>query len=106
MTRDEWLRIKSVSVAALEQPEAARRDFVATACAGDEALAREVLSLVASAETAAPLYEQVTFAAPASLSAMADAARPSPLRTGERVGAYRILREIGRGGMGTVFLAE
>ncbi|BAC88526.1 serine/threonine-protein kinase [Gloeobacter violaceus] len=42
------------------------------------------------------------------LAGLADEAVPvgAPLRAGQRLGAYRVVRELGRGGMGVVFLAE
>jgi serine/threonine protein kinase len=106
MTREEWLRVKDVTAAALEQPEAARAGFVAHTCEGDEPLEREVRSLLASAISASPLFETPVFATATAASVIADATRISSTRPGARLGAYRIVQEIGRGGMGTVFLAE
>src|SRR6266550_7912753 len=106
MTRDEWLRVKQITAAALEEPEAARAAFVAHACGGDEPLEREVRSLLASAISASPLFETPVFATATAASVIANATQVSSTRTGARLGAYRIVEEIGRGGMGTVFLAE
>lgn len=44
---------------------------------------------------------------PAALAvASLDAPAPPPLATGDVVGSYRVVREVGRGGMGVVYLAE
>jgi len=45
MTREDWLRVKTITAAALEQPEARRLGFVTDACAGDQPL-EEVRSLL------------------------------------------------------------
>jgi len=41
-----WRRVKSIASLALEQPEAERDAYIRAACAGEEALRREVQSLV------------------------------------------------------------
>src|SRR5688500_7857972 len=106
MTPAEWARVKQLTGAALEQPEAARRAYVGDACCGDEALEREVLSLLSSAATASTLFETPIFNVPGVADAIADATCHPSAHIGSRIGAYRIVREISRGGMGTVFLAE
>ena len=106
MTRDEWLQIKQIAADAWDQPEAARAAFVATACAGNEQLRREVESLLKSSTDAADLFETPAMALPGAADAIEEATEISPVLTGSRVGPYRIVRELGHGGMGAVFLAE
>jgi serine/threonine protein kinase len=77
--------------------------FLNTACAGDAALRAEVESLLSYRERARDFIESpaLSFAAESLLET--DIAED---RAGQLVGHYRIVREIGRGGMGAVYLAE
>ena len=93
-------RVKSLFAEALELPAADRRSFVETNAGGDSALAAEVLSLLDAAGSGMDLIEDHRIDLQARLSA------PLVDLIGARFGNYRIVREIGHGGMGTVFLAE
>jgi eukaryotic-like serine/threonine-protein kinase len=95
MPDDRWDRLKHVFHDALEQPADARGAFLDRECAGDTALRREIESLLVSHGEADGFL---------SRPAMEQAAR-APALEGRRIGAYRILGEIGRGGMGTVYRA-
>jgi hypothetical protein len=55
MTREQWLRVKAITAAALEQPEAKRGGFVAD-------------SLLSSAVTTSPLFEAPVFAAASAVN--------------------------------------
>jgi non-specific serine/threonine protein kinase/serine/threonine-protein kinase len=93
LTPELWQRVKQVAGDALEQPDALRPAFVASACAGDTVLQQEVESLLRSTARAGDRLE----ALPAAIT---------PLAPGTLVGPYRLVRELGTGGMGAVYLAE
>jgi serine/threonine protein kinase len=93
-------RLKEILHAAMERRPTEQAAFVSDACAGDEALRREVESLLAYRSAAQTFLE-----IPAGGAAWhAVAYEPVPME-GQRIGQYRLFREIGRGGMGIVYLA-
>ncbi len=102
MTPERWQQIETLFAAALEQPAGARQQFVAEACRDDEELEREVTSLLTSADSAGDYF--VDLADRAGVPSV-DAASPDRL-AGKRIGNYRLVQLIGRGGMGAVYLAE
>jgi serine/threonine-protein kinase len=107
VTPERRRQLDALFEAALERPEAERRAWLATACAGDpdarEAVGR-LLALAAPAEAA--LGESVTGYASREVDEVLSRLDAEDLPLGGRIGPYRILEEIGRGGMGAVYLAE
>jgi predicted Ser/Thr protein kinase/tetratricopeptide (TPR) repeat protein len=95
---ERQLRVKVLFQDALDVPAARRAAFLARACGGDDELRREVLELFLLHGEQDSLLDQPLDHA----EALADLAAP---REGF-VGPYRLVREIGRGGMGVVHLAE
>ena len=94
---------------ALDLPLAQRPRFIHEAAAGDEALKREVAALLAAAiEAEEVLGESVSDFAGVLMAGLSDRVQreEAPLAPGTRVGPWEILEELGRGGMGVVYLAR
>lgn len=107
MNPERWQRIDALLDSALDLPVGDRAAFLASACGDDAELRTEVGALLAACENPALFPDgcAANFAAPL-VDAAEDAARAPEPRVTERIGAYRIIRELGRGGMGAVYLAE
>src|ERR1051326_4981314 len=101
MSNERWQTVKDIFGSVLELQPNERSGFLAQACAGDEELRREVESLVASFESADDFIS-----APALEDAfkLFEGSRSKSI-AGRRLGQYELIREIGRGGMGAVYLA-
>lgn len=101
LTPERWRVVRALFDEALAREPARRAAFVRAAAAGDAALAREVVSLLAALDEEDDRFEQP---AVAQLAGRAEA-RTGPAMEGRRIGAYRVLREVGQGGMGSVYEA-
>jgi serine/threonine protein kinase/TolB-like protein/Flp pilus assembly protein TadD len=100
-----WDRLKTILGEALEQnSSAARIGLVERRCGQDTDLLEEAESLLGEAE--ALLKESTDSFEDCAQNAASTFWQEEPPRGGQRVGAYIIVRELGHGGMGTVFLAE
>ncbi len=99
---ERWRRLKDAFAAAAEAPAEEREAVLARACAGDGALAAEVRQLLAAHDGGGAAIERVVAGEARAL--VTD--RGTAAFAGRRIGAYEIVREIGSGGMGTVFLAR
>ena len=106
---EQWRRTDAVFSAALDREPHEREAYVRAASAGDDVLYRDVMALLASTDTSDELLDgdAGSFAAPLVRAMDPDeGVTADELAPGARVGTYRIVRELARGGMGAVYLAE
>jgi len=96
-----WARIEELFNEALALPESEREAWLDARCAGNAALRAEVASLLASDREAAGLA--IDSQVKRAVVEFRTASHPGV--EGRRFGSYRLIRELGRGGMGVVCLA-
>jgi serine/threonine protein kinase/tetratricopeptide (TPR) repeat protein len=96
--REIWEQAKEILAQALERNAEERSAFVRKACGEDAALLAEVESLLSHCNGADSLLENSPVSHVLSF-------HPA-LMVGRKIGAYRIVREIGQGGMAVVYLGE
>ncbi len=104
LSPDRWHLLKNIVADALEETSpAARTALVESRCADDKQLLAEAASLIREAE--AVLRSPTDFLEDCAEQATAILWQDETPRTGWRIGAYVVERELGRGGMGAVYLA-
>jgi serine/threonine protein kinase len=101
MTPEELSQIRGVYEQALPMSASARDAFIRGACPDREDLRAEVERLLRAHENIPTWMERPIWEAPGPL-----APPPTPKLEGHNIGGYTLVREIGRGGMGVVYLAE
>ena len=105
MDAARFQKVKDIFAEAAEFLPESRAVFLRERCGADEDLFVEVNSLLAAHDEPENLIEQNAFSLQNDFAA--NGARIFAVNyTGKRFGNYKIVREIGRGGMGAVFLAE
>ena len=100
MLEKDWKNVKEIFLAASERPFDERATFIAEKCGEDTELLNEVQSLLASHDSDTQFIEKPAIDLSSILS------NGTTNGAGKTLGKYKIVREIGRGGMGAVFLAE
>jgi eukaryotic-like serine/threonine-protein kinase len=96
MNPERWRQISELVNELVETDALQAKRVLAERGAGDSSLRVEVERLLRDDARAGALF------AHGALSF----SEPEPVIAGSRIGAYRVVREIGRGGMAIVYLAE
>lgn len=117
MEPERWKKLEELFQAASELPAGARESFLGENCGEDAALADEVRKLLSSADDSDDFIERSVwtdgrFLDTEAVNGFSDSFDESELEdpdvglVGKKIGAFRLNKEIGRGGMGAVYLAE
>lgn len=99
MDKQDWGKIENLFHRAKSLSVSERKSFLDHACADDEALRQEVMSLLENADKDGELDAVVQQTAYSMLNNEQE-------MIGQRIGPYQIVQILGRGGMGAVYLAE
>ncbi|HEX8266306.1 MAG TPA: protein kinase [Pyrinomonadaceae bacterium] len=100
--QEKWKKIEEAVIEASQMSGEERERWLAEFCGGDAELRAEIDSLLAFEDEAESFLERSADSYAAKI--LPDGEEPQI--AGKQFGHYRIIREIGRGGMGAVFLAE
>jgi len=101
VTEEQWKRIRDIVDPALDLPTAERATFLDHSCADDPELRKEVESLLAMEDPAKDFIETPVVVWDVEEKKTDDLPRAQR----DRIGRYKIVREIGRGGMARVYEA-
>jgi eukaryotic-like serine/threonine-protein kinase len=102
MADQNWQKVREIFGSALLRKREEREKYLAETCANDEALLSEVKSLLSSLDSAESFLETPAVASVAD-ALVHDVQR---MEKGKCLGHYEIIKQIGAGAMGTVYLAH
>jgi serine/threonine protein kinase len=97
LTTDHQRRVRELFDVALDQPAELRQQFLAGACNGDQKLLDTVGRLLAANQRSAGVLDTPVWQRPEPVA--------NPGEPGSFIGPYKVLQELGGGGMGIVYQA-
>jgi serine/threonine protein kinase len=102
MTPERWQKVEEVLQATLDRPQRERAAYLHEACSGDDELQREASSLIDAFDEAGDFIEQPAIAQDAHVLISSHELS----NIGREIGPYKIIKRLGEGGMGEVYLAQ
>ena len=103
MKPEDWQKVKAVFDSVIQMGAHERSSYLRNVCADDAELLREVEALMAASD-AAEGFMDTSFAG--EIADLLAEREPDHLEPGQTFNRYKIIRKIGVGGMGKVYLAQ